>query len=69
MVVEKVVDKRVEDKDIVMTPKGNQLQFRLSYKASKDCKTDRAINEEKKTIMTTILNVCEEIDHFAKLVK
>ena len=68
-VVENGANKRVEKPDIDMTPKGNQLRFHLSYKASKDCKTDRAINEEKKNIMTTILNVCEEIDHSAKLVK
>jgi len=69
MVVEKAVDKSVEDSSIDMTSKGNQLRFHFSYKASKDCKSDRAINEEKKTIMTTILNVCEEKDHSTKLVK
>ena len=68
-VVEQAADKRVEKPDIHMTLKGNQLLFRFSYKASKDCKTDRAINEEKKNIMTTILNVCKEIDYSAKLVK
>ena len=70
--VSKVVEKgekKVEKPDIDMIPTGNQLRFRFSYKASKDCKTDRAINEERKNMMTTILNICKEIYHSAKLVK
>jgi len=59
----------MEQPHIEFVPTGNQLRFRCSHKASKDCKTDRAINEEKKNIMTTILNICEEIDHSAKFVK
>ena len=43
---EKGAEKRAEKSDIDMIPKGNQLYFRFSYKASKDCKIDRAINEE-----------------------
>ena len=34
---------KVEKPDIDKIPKGNQLHFHFSYKASKDCKTDRAI--------------------------
>jgi hypothetical protein len=66
--VSESVKKTMKHPDVEFIPSGNHLRFRFSHKASKDCKTDRALNEEKKNIMTTILNICEEIDYSAKLV-
>ena len=38
------------------------LGLQFSYKPSKDCMTDAAINSEKKVIMKTILSSCQEVD-------
>jgi len=64
--VSESVKETMEQPDVEFISSGNHLRFRFSHKASKDCKTDRALNEEKKNIMTTILNIWEEIDYSAK---
>ena len=51
------------------TPAGNLVQFRFSYKPSRDCKSDPLINAEYKLLATTMLSIiCDDLDEDAVIV-